>query len=33
MGADGRKAYAGTAVANERGRTLAYARQVWIALN
>ncbi|HSM01265.1 MAG TPA: hypothetical protein VK960_02330 [Acidimicrobiia bacterium] len=32
MGADGRKAYAGTAVADERGRVLGYARQVWIVL-
>lgn len=32
MGTEGRKAYAGTAVADERGRTVAYARQTWIAL-
>jgi len=33
MGAAGRKAYAGTAVADARGNVLAYARQVWIALS
>jgi hypothetical protein len=32
MGIEGRKAYAGTAIADARGRTMAYARQVWIAL-
>jgi hypothetical protein len=32
MGIEGRKAYAGTAIADTRGRTMAYARQVWIAL-
>ena len=32
MGSEGRKAYAGTAVADERGRVLGYARQVWIAI-
>ncbi|OFW65700.1 MAG: hypothetical protein A2Z12_06840 [Actinobacteria bacterium RBG_16_68_21] len=31
-GDDGRKSYAGTAVADERGRVLAYARQTWIEL-
>lgn len=33
MGAEGRKAYAGTAIADTRGRTVAYAKQVWIALS
>jgi hypothetical protein len=32
MGSEGRKAYAGTAVADDRGRVLGYARQVWIAV-
>ncbi|MFH1103614.1 MAG: hypothetical protein V1757_01530 [Actinomycetota bacterium] len=32
LGEDGRKSYAGTAVADESGRVLAYARQTWIAL-
>jgi len=32
LGEDGRKSYAGTAVADETGRVLAYARQTWIAI-
>ncbi|MEX0825936.1 MAG: hypothetical protein WD184_04165 [Acidimicrobiia bacterium] len=32
MGIEGRKAYAGTAIADARGRTMAYAKQTWIAL-
>ena len=32
LGTEGRKAYAGTAIADERGRVLGYARQVWIRL-
>lgn len=32
LGTEGRKAYAGTAVADARGRVLGYARQTWIAL-
>jgi len=32
LGEDGRKSYAGTAVAAESGRVLAYARQTWIAI-
>ena len=32
LGEDGRKSYAGTAIADESGRVLAYARQTWIAL-
>lgn len=30
LGEDGRKSYAGTAIADESGRVLAYARQTWI---
>jgi hypothetical protein len=30
LGEDGRKSYAGTAVADESGQVLAYARQTWI---
>lgn len=30
LGEDGRKSFAGTAVADEAGRVLAYARQTWI---
>lgn len=32
LGDDGRKSYAGTAVADDSGRVLAYARQTWIAI-
>jgi hypothetical protein len=32
LGEDGRKSYAGTAVADESGQVLAYARQTWIAV-
>lgn len=32
LGEDGRKSYAGTAVADGDGRVLAYARQTWIAI-
>lgn len=32
LGEDGRKSYAGTAIADEAGRVLAYARQTWIAV-
>jgi hypothetical protein len=32
IGGEGRKAYAGTAIADESGKVLAYARQTWIAL-
>jgi hypothetical protein len=32
MGVEGRKAYAGTAVADERGQVMGYARQTWVAL-
>jgi len=32
LGDDGRKSYAGTAVADADGRVLAYARQTWIAI-
>ena len=33
LGEDGRKSYAGTAIADEAGRVLAYARQTWIAIS
>lgn len=32
MGGEGRKAFAGTAIADSAGRVLGYARQTWIAL-
>ena len=32
LGDDGRKSYAGTAISDETGNVLAYARQTWIAL-
>ena len=32
LGEEGRKSYAGTAVADDAGRILAYARQTWIAV-
>ncbi len=32
LGENGRKSYAGTAIADESGRVLAYARQTWIAI-
>ena len=32
LGDEGRKSYAGTALADESGRMLAYARQTWIAI-
>jgi hypothetical protein len=32
LGEDGRKSYAGTAIADETGRVMAYAKQTWIRL-
>ena len=32
LGDDGRKSYAGTAITDEGGKVLAYARQTWIAI-
>ncbi len=32
LGEEGRKSYAGTAIADESGRVLAYARQTWISV-
>ncbi len=32
LGDEGRKSFSGTAVADEHGRVLAYARQTWVAL-
>lgn len=32
LGEDGRKSYAGTAIADEEGNVLAYARQTWITV-